>query len=79
MKKIMITGLGDDVSEERIRASLEKVGPVSEVTIIREGNPATPVVIVEMDISDADAYRITSRVTEYWHEGHMLNARLLLH
>jgi hypothetical protein len=79
MKKIMITGLGDDVSEARVRASLEKVGPVLAVTIIREGNPATPVVVVEMDISDQEAYRITSRVTEFWHEGHMLNARLLLH
>jgi cbb3-type cytochrome oxidase cytochrome c subunit len=32
-----------------------------------------------MDINDEQAHRITSRVTDYWHDGHMLNARLLLH
>jgi hypothetical protein len=79
MKKIMLTGLGGDVSEQRIRESLERVGPVVNVTIIREGDASTPVVIVEMDINDEQAFRITSRVTDYWHDGHMLNARLLLH
>ena len=79
MKKIMLTGLGGDVSEQRIRESLERVGPVVNVTIVREGDVSAPVVIVEMDINDEQAYRITSRVTDYWHDGHMLNARLLLH
>jgi fructose 1,6-bisphosphatase len=79
MKKIMITGLGSDVTEESIRESLERVGPVSAVEIIRDGDPERPVVVVTMDIDDPTAYAITSRVTEYWHEGHMLNARLLLH
>lgn len=79
MKKIMLTGLGGDVSEQRIRESLERVGPVVNVTIIRGGDASTPVVIVEMDINDEQAFRITSRVTDYWHDGHMLNARLLLH
>jgi hypothetical protein len=79
MKKIMLTGLGGDVSEQRIRESLERVGPVVSVTIIREGDASAPVVIVEMDINDEQAHRITSRVTDYWHDGHMLNARLLLH
>ena len=79
MKKIRLTGLGGDVSEQRIRESLERVGPVVNVTIIREGDASTPVVIVEMDINDEQAFRITSRVTDYWHDGHMLNARLLLH
>jgi hypothetical protein len=79
MKKIMLTGLGGDVSEQRVRESLERVGPVVNVTIIREGDASAPVVIVEMDIDDEQAFRITSRVTDYWHDGHMLNARLLLH
>lgn len=79
MKKIMFSGLARDVSEESVRASLEKLGPVHSVTIVRDGDPDSPVVIVEMDIDDQLAYRLTTRVKDYWHDGHMINARLLLH
>lgn len=79
MKKILFTGLQADVTEEAVRASLEKVGPVCQVSIIRDGDPGAPVVIVEMDISDIEAYQLTTRVTDYWHDGYMINARLMLH
>lgn len=79
MKKIMFSGLGKEVSETSVRAALEKVGPVHSVAIVRDGDPDAPVVIVEMEIDDQTAYRLTSRVTDYWHGGHMVNARLLLH
>ena len=79
MKKIMFSGLLPDVTEEAVRESLEKIGPVHTVSIIKDGNGSAPLVIVEMDISDAQAFQITSRVTDYWHDGHMINARLLLH
>ena len=79
MKKIMLTGLAPDVDEAAIRQSLERVGPVLSVTVFRDGNPDQPWVVVEMDISDAEAYRITSRVTDFWHDGRIINARLLLH
>ena len=36
MKKIMFTGLGADVTEEAVRESLEKVGPVVEVLMARD-------------------------------------------
>lgn len=79
MKKIMFTGLKSSVSEEDVASSLEKIGPVLKVSIIHDGNPDEPYVIVEMDISDVQAYQLTSRVTDFWHDGHMVNARLLLH
>jgi RNA recognition motif. (a.k.a. RRM, RBD, or RNP domain) len=79
MKKIIFTGLQPEVTEEAVRDSLEKVGPVRHVSIIRDGDPKAPVVIVEMDISDTQAYQLTTRVTDYWHDGHMINARLMLH
>lgn len=79
MKKIMLTGLAPEVTEAAIKTSLEKVGPVRHVTIIRDGDPANPVVIVEMDISDLQAFNLVSRVTDFWHDGHTINARLLLH
>lgn len=79
MKKIMFSGLLPDVTEEAVRKSLEKVGPVHTVSIIKDGDASAPLVIVEMDISDVKAFQLTSRVTDYWHDGHMINARLLLH
>ena len=79
MTKIMFSGLLPDVTEEAVRKSLEKVGPVHTVSIIKDGDASAPLVIVEMDISDVQAFQLTSRVTDYWHDGHMINARLLLH
>ncbi len=79
MKKIMFSGLLPDVTEEAVRKSLEKVGPVHTVSIIKDGDASAPLVIVEMGISAVQAFQLTSRVTDYWHDGHMINARLLLH
>jgi len=79
MKKIMFTGIKPEVTVEAIAAGLEKVGPVAGVSIIRDGDPQVPVVIVEMDISDVRAYQLTTRVTGLWHDGRMINATLLLH
>lgn len=79
MKKILFNGLPAEVTEEGIRTSLEKLGPVHSVTIFRDGDPQAPAVVVEMDISDELAFNLTTRVTEFWHDGRMLNAHLLLH
>ena len=79
MKKIMFSGLPADVTESAVRESLQKLGPVHSVLIITDGDPSSPAAIVEMSIDDEQAYKLTSRVTDYWHNGHMVNARLLLH
>ena len=79
MKKIMFTGLSPEVTEETVRTSLEKLGPVHSVSIVRDGDAQSPVVVVQMELSDEQAFNLTSRVTDYWHDGHMINARLLLH
>ena len=79
MKKIMFTGIGPEATEEAIRESLERVGPVVDVTIVRDGDPKHPYVVVTMNIDDDTAYRLTTRVTDYWHNGHMINARMMLH
>jgi len=79
MKKIMFTGLGADVTEAAVRESLEKVGPVVEVLIVRDGDPQNPYVVVTMNIDDDTAYRITARATDYWHNGRIINARMMLH
>ena len=77
MKKIMFSGLLPDVTEEAVRKSLEKVGPVHTVSIIKDGDASAWAVIDEMDISAVQAFQHSSRGTDYWHDRHMNNARLL--
>lgn len=79
MKKILLTGVAIDISEERVREKFASVGPVHAVEIIREGDPDHPMVIVTLDISDELAFTIVSRVTNFWHEGNLITAQLMLH
>lgn len=79
MKKIMLTGFDGGIDEQTIRQALDKVGPIHRIQIIRDGNTDSPVVIVEMAISDELAHKLTNRVTDYWYDGHMVNAHVLLH
>lgn len=79
MKKILLTGIAPDVTEERVREGLSRFGPVSKVSIVRDGDPEHPVVVVEMALTDQQAYDLTTRITDIWHDGRHIDARLLLH
>lgn len=72
-------GLGPSATEAGMRSWLNGFGAVRDVTFVREGNPRAPVAIVEMDITDAQATFIVSRIQNYWHDGSLVSARLLLH
>lgn len=78
-KKILITGLGATATEEGIHAWLSRFGKIEHVEIIRDGNPDDPVVLLEMAISDGAAAYLLSHLTDYWHEGKLVSARLLHH
>lgn len=78
-KKFLIMGLGADSTEESIRTWLGHFGPVLRVDIIRDGDAADPVAFLEMEIDDEAAGHLVSRLSDYWHEGKLVNARLLHH
>ncbi len=78
-KKILITGIGVDATEQDIRSLLGQFGPVDQIEIICEGSAEEPVALVEMDISDGQAFHLTQRITGYWHEGGVLSAHLMMH
>ena len=78
-KKILITGLRADIDEVGVRALLERFGPVTRVDIIRDGNADEPVALAEMSIGDGPAAYLTFRLTNYWHDGKVINARLMHH
>ena len=78
-KKILIMGLGAGTTEAAIRSLLGRFGPVVQVSIVREGDADNPVALVEMDIDDAAAANLVFRLSNYWHEGAIVTARLLHH
>lgn len=79
MKKILLTGLNPDVTAEKLGEALSHFGEVVDVEIVRDGDPDTPIAIVQMNINDQQAYNITTRITDIWHAGQRVNARLILH
>lgn len=80
MKTIVLTGLASTVTEEEIRALLEvHYGSVEKVEIVRDGNPDLPLALVHMPLSDEAAFTLVQRLTDLWHSGHRINARLMLH
>ena len=78
-KTIIITGLGSDATELAVQSWLGSFGPAARVEIVRDGNANLPYALVQMEISDAAATALVSRLTNYWHEGAMVSAWLLHH
>jgi len=78
MKKILLTGFQPDINEEAVRRLLSDVGPISQITIVRDGDPTRPLVVAEMSISTAEAHLLTSRLADCWHDGARLTAHLLM-
>lgn len=60
-KKILITGIGADATEQDIRSLLGQFGPVDQIKIICEGSVEEPVALVEMALSDGQAFYLTQR------------------
>lgn len=78
-KKFLISGLGAAATEEGILAWLSHFGQIQRVEIVRDGNPDDPMVLLEMAIGDGAAGYLLSHLTDYWHEGKLVSARLLHH
>lgn len=78
-KKLLITGLDPKAAEDDIRTWLGLFGPVERIDFIREGSSTDLVALVEMAIGDAATAYLLSRLTDYWHDGRLVNARLLHH
>jgi hypothetical protein len=78
-KKILLMGLSATATESRIQTWLSGFGTVRKVDLVREGDATAPVAVVEMDITDGQAFFIVSRISRYWHDGSLVSALLLIH
>lgn len=77
--KMLITGLRLGVTPDEVRQGMEKLGPVDKVEIVptKSDHAKDCWAIVEMPISAEKAEQIASRVTDLWHEGGMVNIRVM--
>lgn len=77
--KLRIRGLRLEVTEQEIRAGMEKLGPVDSVQILPNSHPQTTdcVAIVEMPISHERAFQISRQVTDIWHDGRYVNIEVV--
>lgn len=76
--KLLLTGLPTDATADRVKVGMEKLGPVTQVDIVDKGNGAVWA-IVEMPITDDQAFNITRQVTDIWHDGKFVNISILNH
>jgi hypothetical protein len=79
MKKILLMGLSATATEADIRSWLNDFGAVHSVDLVREGDAMAPLAVIEMDITDGEAFFIVSRISGYWHDGSLVSASLLIH
>ena len=74
--KLLITGLPSDTTADRVKSGMEKLGPVTHVEIVDKANGSSWA-IVEMPITDDQAFRITRQVTDIWHDGKFVNITIM--
>jgi hypothetical protein len=79
MTVITLWNLPVDTSEDRVRAALAPYAPIVSVRIERQGDPANPMAVVEVDLDSIAAGRLAYRLDGLWHEGKFLRAHLLMH
>jgi RNA recognition motif-containing protein len=70
--RIMVGNLPDDITEETIREALSDVAPVNAIKLVPEGG--APSVMIEMEMSRADAEALARRIHGRIHEGRELRA-----
>ena len=73
---MIFTGFHHSLTEEGAREFLEHihVGTISSIKVISDGNAQHPYLIAELDITDMQAFNITTRIKNYWYDTHMVSA-----
>lgn len=79
IKTILLTGLAANATEPDVQSWLGLFGIAARVGVFHEEDTANPYALVQMDIGDAEAATLVSRLNHYWHDGAMVSAWLLHH
>lgn len=76
--KLLLTGLPKGATGEAVREGMKKLGPVSAVEMVVQAG-SSDWAIVEMPITDEQAFNLTQRVRDIWHAGQFVNLTILNH
>jgi len=70
--RIVIANLPDDVTEEAVREALGAFAPLEKIKLIKESG--TPTVVIEMEMTRAQAEALAKRIHGRNYEGRQLRA-----
>lgn len=70
--RIVIANLPDDVTEEAIREALGAFAPVEKIKLVKESG--TPSVLIEMEMTRAEAEAVAKRISGRSYGGRQLRA-----
>ena len=70
--RIVIANLPDDVTEEAVRDALGAFAPVEKIRLVKESG--TPSVVIEMEMTRAQAEALAKRIHGRNYEGRQLRA-----
>lgn len=70
--RIVIANLPDDVTEDAVREALGAFAPVEKIKLVKESG--TPSVLIEMEMTRAEAEAVAKRINGRNYEGRQLRA-----
>jgi len=70
--RIVIANLPDDVTEEAVREALGAFAPLDKIKLVKESG--TPSVVIEMEMTRAQAEALAKRIHGRNYEGRQLRA-----
>lgn len=76
--KFLLTGLTTEATKSSVWSGMEKLGPVTSIEMVKQNN-GDQWAIVEMPVTDDQAFKITQRITDVWHAGKFVNISILNH
>ena len=76
--KFLLSGLPGDAEESSVAEAMAKLGPVTQVTLVREGDPDSPWAIVEMEVTHERALAIKEQVNNIRYKGQTISLNLLI-
>ena len=70
--RIVIANLPDDATEEGVREALSPFAPVDKITLVNESG--TPSVVIDMEMTRAQAEALAKRINGRAYQGRSLRA-----
>ena len=77
--RVLISELPADFEPDHLIEALEHFAPVAGFSVIRDGNPDRPVVLVKFEGTASTVSNIALRLNDHLLLGHTVKAHVLMH